>query len=433
MGGMAAERYYFLRASTFFLGFGIAISISGADLVLQKVPPLTVAQAPNYPQNLARVDLGAQIESDVPDDASSSVPFLSGDPASVYGLRTGTTRLLISLAQIENIDSIAFLNSEAKGTVTIAMSSAKLSPEGPQWHDAGQEELSSGVISARIGPAEAKYLRLTFNVSSPGRIGCLGIYSAAPVSDFTMPRARKIAAASSADARAKANYNLADLHAKARTIFVSSGDDLKLAYNMIDGQPGTAYGFAANDAAPTAIIDLGHSVSVNRISTFSTPSSATVTFYLLGALPGNNTGNLESSLRIDPQTLAAFRTVGTGNDDGSGRVAVDFEETTGRYVMLVWTPSTRNANLSVAEVGVFGPASNARLLAANTIGNNPSDTSDSKTVHDSKDAKDFSKDFSKEIPGEGPAEEQAPGEGPAPELPRPPPFVFIPRVVPTSP
>src|SRR5438105_895559 len=425
MWGTAAKRHSFLRPFTFFLGLGIAISSSGADLVLQKVPPLTVAQAPNYPQNLARIDLGAQIESDVPSDASSSVPFLSGDPASVYALRTSTTRLLISLAKIENIDSVAFLNSEAKGTVAIALASAKLSPESPQWHEARQEELSSGLISARIGPAEAKYVRLTFNVSSPGRIGNLGVYSAGAVSDFTMPRTRKIAAGTSAEAMAKANYNLADLHAKARTIFVSSGDDLKLASNMIDGQPGTAYGFAASDAAPAAIIDLGHSVSVNRISTFSTPSSATVTFYLLGALPGNNTGNLESSLRIDPQTLATFRTVGTGNDDRSGRVAVDFEETTGRYVMLVWTPSWRNANFSVAEVAVFGPASNARLLAANTIGNNPSDTSDGKTVRDSKDAKDFSK----EIPGEGPAEEQ----GPALELPRPPPFVFIPRVVPTSP
>src|SRR6184192_4714796 len=194
MGGMAAKWHDFLRALTLFLGLGIGISASGADLVLQKVPPLTVAQAPNYPQNLALLDLGAQIESDVPDDASSSVPFLSGDPASVYGLRTGTTRLLISLAQVENIDSIAFLNSEAKGTVTIAISSAKLSPESPQWHDAGEEELSSGLISARIGPTEAKYIRLTFNVRTPGRIGSLGIYSAAPVSDFTMPRAQKIAA-----------------------------------------------------------------------------------------------------------------------------------------------------------------------------------------------------------------------------------------------
>src|SRR5438067_9297727 len=235
MGRMASKRHNFLRASL-LLGLGIGISASGADLVLQKVPPLTVAQAPIYPQNLARIDLGAQIESDLPTDASFSVPFLSGDPASVYALRTGTTRLLISLAKIENIDSVAFLNNEAKGTVTIATSSAKLSPESPQWHEARQEELSSGLISARIGPAEAKYVRLTFNVRTPGRIGSLGIYSAAPVSDFTMPRAQKIAANSASNAVPKANYNLADLHAKARTIFVSSGDDLKLAHKLIDVQ-----------------------------------------------------------------------------------------------------------------------------------------------------------------------------------------------------
>src|SRR5436853_1880564 len=391
MWGTAAKRHSFLRPFTFFLGLGIAISSSGADLVLQRVPPLTVAQAPNYPQNLARIDLGAQIESDVPSDASSSVPFLSGDPASVYALKTGTTRLLISLVKIENIDSIAFLNSEAKGTVTIALASAKLSPESPQWHEARQEELSSGLISASIGPAEAKYVRLTFNVRRPGRIGSLGIYSAAPVSDFTMPRAQKIAANSASNAVPKANYNLADLHAKARTIFVSSGDDLKLAHNMIDGQPGTAYAFAANDAAPAAIIDLGRSVPVNRVSTFSTSGSAVVTFYVLDALPADNTGNPASALRIDSQRLAAFKTVGASSDDGSGRVAVNFEETTGRYVMLVWTSSSQNTNFSVAEVAVFGPASNARLLAANTGRNNASDTLDGKTVRDSKDTKDFSK------------------------------------------
>jgi hypothetical protein len=426
MGGIAAKkRRSLLRALTFFLGLGIGLSTSSADLVLQKVPPLTVAQAPNYPQNLARFDLGAQIESDVDADVSSSVPFLSGDPASVYALRTGTTRLLIVLAKIENIDSVAFLNHEAKGTVKIALSSAKLSPDSPQWHDAGQEELSSGLISARIGPAEAKYVRLTFDVRIPGRIGNLGIYSAAAVSDFTMPRAQNI----SAEALAKANYNLADLHAKARTIFVSSGDDLRLAHNMIDGQPGTSYTFAANDAAPAAIIDLGRSAPMKRISTFSTPGSAAVRFYVLDTLPANDIGVPASALRIDPQTLAAFKIVRTGSDDGSGRAAVNFEETTGRYVLLAWTPSTQDANFSVAEVAVFGPASNARLLAANSSGNNASATSDDKRVRDFKDTKDFSK----EIPGEGPAEEQAPGEGPAPELPRPPPFVFIPKVVPTSP
>src|SRR5436305_14230935 len=113
MGGMAAKRRSFLRALTFLLGLGIGISASGADLVLQKVPPLTVAQAPNYPQNLARVDLGAQIESDVLDDASSSVPFLSGGPVSVSGLRSGHSNLLSSLAHISTFPSIAFLLSGA--------------------------------------------------------------------------------------------------------------------------------------------------------------------------------------------------------------------------------------------------------------------------------------------------------------------------------
>src|SRR5437868_13796882 len=106
-----------------------------------------------------------------------------------------------------------------------------------------------------------------------------------------MPRTRKIAAGTSAEAVAKANYNLADLHAKARIIFVSSGDDLKLAHNMIDGQAGTAYAFAANDAAPAAIIDLGRSVSVSRISTFSPPGSAAVTFYVFVHLPSDISDN----------------------------------------------------------------------------------------------------------------------------------------------
>jgi len=63
---------------------------------------------------LGRLDLGAQIESDLPADASSSFHFLSGDPAR-YSLGTGTTRLLISLAKSKNIDSVAFLNSEGRG------------------------------------------------------------------------------------------------------------------------------------------------------------------------------------------------------------------------------------------------------------------------------------------------------------------------------
>ena len=193
---------------------------------------------------------------------------------------------------------------------------------------------------------------------------------------------------------------------------------------MIDGQAGSAYAFAANDTTPAAIIDLGRVLPIKRISTFSTSGSAAATFYVFDTLPGDNGANPPETLRVEPQLLAGFRTVGAGADDGIGRVAVDFQETSARYVMVAWTPSGPTPNFSVAEVAVLGPVTSSTLLALNRN----SERADHKNVRDSKDAKDFSKEF----PGEAPGEEQPPAEGPPPALPRPPPFVFIPKVTPTS-
>src|SRR5439155_17050348 len=107
--GSIGPRRAFLGSLTLVLGFGIGISVGRAELVLQKVPPLNVDQAPNYPQNLARIDEGAQIETDPKSEVSAW--FLSGDPAATYPLKNGLTTLLLSLGRIENIDSVAFLNT----------------------------------------------------------------------------------------------------------------------------------------------------------------------------------------------------------------------------------------------------------------------------------------------------------------------------------
>jgi hypothetical protein len=402
------------------LSFGAGIAGSNAGLVLQKVPSITAAEAPRYPENLAHLELGARIESNPNADQSSVL--LAGDPTSFCSLQEGITALLISLPEIESIDSVAFLNAGMNGSVAIATASAKLPAGSPQWHDSQARDVSNGLMTSTIGPIEAKYIRLIFDVRTAGRVGNLGVYSAAPVSDFTMPRTRKIAADETAGDAPKINF--ADLHERARIIFVSSGRELRLANNMIDGQAGSAYAFAANDIAPATIIDLGRVLPIKRVSTFSNAGPASATFYVFDTLPGGNAANLPETLRVDSQLLAGLRDVGTVNDDGTGRIAVDFQETSARYVMIAWTPSGSTSNFSVAEVAVLGPATGPTLLALNRI----SDGSDHKNVRDFKDIKDF-----KEIPGEAPEEEQPPAEGPPPSLPRTPPFVFIPRVIPTSP
>jgi hypothetical protein len=424
------------------LALSLVSSVPAAELVMQKVPPLTVEQAPRYPQNLARFDLGAAVEAEPAAKGSAALALLSNDAKAGFPVGGGKTTLLISLPKIEQVETIAFLNAGAKGSVEIATSSAKLPANSPQWREIARQELSENVISAKVGPGDAKYIRLTFNTTNPGRIAALGVYATPALSDFTMPRSRKIAGGATASSFALVNYNVTDLHTKARALYVSSGEETKLANNMIDDQPTTSYSFSADDRAPATIIDLGRSMPLRRISTLARPSAGTVTFYVLEAVPvggtpspaevnvggapnpsaviaGSPAENAPSTLRLDDGMLAGLKSVGSAADDGSGRVAVDFSETNGRYVMVRWS-GVSEGNFTVAEIAAYGRGTESTLLAANR--------------RDGKDSKDFkeARDF-KDVPAEGPAEEQPPAEGPPPGLPQPPPFVFIPEVVPTSP
>lgn len=441
-----ASRSRALCALTSIL-LGSAPGVIAAEVVLHKVPALTVEQAPAYPENLARHHLGAQVEvtphaNATGEQKAAESTLLSGDPAASYGLPAGTTTMLVSLAKIENVESISFLNKGAKGQVTIATSNAKLAADSPQWHSALTQEISDAV-QAKVGPMEAKYVRLTFNVSEPGRIASLGIYSSPQVSDFTAPRSRKMASSKNGGSYGLVSYNYTDIHAKARALYVSSGSDVKQANNMIDDQPATAYSFAAEDGSPTTVIDLGERRTLRRLSAVYAPRAGSMQFYVLQSLPSVQASdvadNAPDTVRMDDATFASMSPIGSATDDGSqGRASVDFPETAGRYVMVRWTAATQqDSPFTLAEIAAIGGADANRTLLAQNIETASAETesadtaaSDGKTMLDGKTMID-----AKDMPGEGPAEEapQSPGEGPPPSLPQPPPFTFVPVLVPASP
>ncbi|MGZ5538499.1 MAG: hypothetical protein ACXWG0_08225 [Chthoniobacterales bacterium] len=426
----------FAASSILILGTSGALA---ADVRLQKVPPLAVEQAPAYPENLARYHLGAdvqtapqshpianlQLSTNSDDRNVAEAALLCGDPTVGYPLSVGKTIVLVSLPKIENVGRLAFLNEGTAGNVTVATSNAKLPETSPQWHTIVQEELSSQGLQATIGPSEAKYIRLTFNVTEPGRIAGFGVYSAGQISDFTAPRARKVAVQDKSDTFALISYSLADIHAKARALYVSSGSEPRQANNMIDDQPATSYNFAAADGSPTAVFDLGKPSTVRRLSAVYSPCAGKMDFYVLQSLPGNAAGSTVTPENIDlnDAAFASFHPVGSVSDDGTrGRAAVDFPATTGRYVLMRWTPaSQQNSAFTVAEVAAFGVGGASALLAANTDyeaarGDNK-DSGDNKTVAEAKD-----------IPAEGP-----PAEIPPPPPPPPPPGTINTHMVPTSP
>ena len=159
-------------------------------------------------------------------------------------------------------------------------------------------------------------------------------------------------------------------------------------------------------------------------------------FYMMQSLPKTN-GAAPQALTLDEATLDSMEPVASFEDDGTqGRASVQFPETTGRYLMVRWTPAAQaDTSFTLAEVAALGGAQGTTLLAANTAVNAAETTdeadstaqaSDGKTMLDGKTVID-----AKDMPGEGPAEEpQSPGEGPAPSLPQPPPFTFVPVLLP---
>ncbi|PZR75212.1 MAG: hypothetical protein DLM73_05855 [Chthoniobacterales bacterium] len=223
------------------------------------------------------------------------------------------------------------------------------------------------------------------------------------------------------------NYNLRDARTKAHALYVSSGSDLKLANNMIDDKAATSFGFAAEDNSPTAVIDLGKTSTLRRISAIYSARAGAVDFYVMQSLPGIDGQNSPDSLKIDSNAFAKMKPVGSAVDDGTqGRASIDFPATTGRYIMLRWSPASHaDSAFTVAEVAAFSPTQGNLLASNRNFSSNPT-TSDGKDIADSKDVSD-----SKDVPEYAP-ENPPPAEGPPPTLPNPPPFTFIPQLLPNS-
>ncbi len=436
----------------------VASPVLASVLVLQKAPPLTAERVPLYPENLARYHFGADVKampqsnpiatlrlsSNGEDRNTAEAALLCDDPTTGYRLPAGLSTILVSLPNIENIESISFVNDDAQGEFAIAISNADVPGTSPEWHIVQKKPIPRGAFKAKIGPGEAKYVKLTFNVTHPGRVAAFGVYATPAVSDFTMPRPRKVSFTDNSSSFALINFNFTDLHAQARGLYASSGE-LKELNNLIDDQAATSYRFAPGDATPIVVIDLGRERVLSRLCAVYASQPGSVEFYVLRNLPASlpndaavapqsnvqkisntsQTADLPTSLTISEKEFAGLKPVGSVANTNEGRASVNFPETAGRYVMLKWHPATTQGQpFSIAQVAAFGVSKHG----SSGQGGEANHRTDGKEWMDGKNILD-----NKEIPAEGPGEAQAPAEGPPPGLPPVPPFTFIPQVPPTSP
>ena len=313
----------------------------------------------NPAKNLARMNCGATIDLIGPDGRivavtnknSSASALLLDDDTLNYPLPEGDTTFVVSFPRIATLDRFTFVNENAAavGEMKVAVSNYRLSAQSPKWNEVTGSTSFTGkrLFDLSLLGTEARFVRLSFHVTREGTIAGLGLYGAQSLQKFAARQRGVVRVTNIAATRRledMLNFNFANLYARARIVFVSSGME-EYAKRMIDDNVVTAFQFAPADPHPTVIVELADRERLHRVSAVYKMEKGRLDVFLL------------QDLGTDPGDLSGATPVASVTDtDGGGKAALDFDPHGAHYVALRWTPADAKGphGFEVAEVSAFG-------------------------------------------------------------------------------
>ncbi|MDD5261001.1 MAG: hypothetical protein PHD76_04050 [Methylacidiphilales bacterium] len=350
--------------------------------VLKKTPDLNEIKRATYPLNLARINLGAHIKSDRPTQATQKIvddekdesrsntgmTLISDDQSISTPLLSGKTSYIISLPQTYPLDFFNFQNYKCAGKFSVFLSKNDLDFNSPDWRPAGQiiTFAKDHAYECHFTMADARYVKVTFDVSIPGEIRAFGLFGTAK--NYGL-RGKPEVVDAQQPVEQIVNYSYSALYtAKSSVAYVSStgpGNKLSDANYMIDNNISTSYSFAPDDPHPCLILDLSSTTPLRRISGTFTSPPGDLNIYLLYRLPGEDSSDVAGflpygsssgtsglpiflaqirlsappSLTIPPaffDKTKPYRTIEMSG--GPRRMAVNFDMTPVRYIMFRFIP-----------------------------------------------------------------------------------------------
>lgn len=337
------------------LFFGLTLGpVSGS-------PATSTEEVNNSAKNLARMNAGAKIECITPDGREaviattteqnrSAAALIMDDDTLSCPLQEGQTTFIITLPSTLLVDRFTFLNenASARGELKIAVSNCQLPASSSKWVevDGRIPFTNKRLFNVSIVGVEARYVKLSFEVEKGGRIASLGLYGGETLQRFAQRQQNVISGmilGRTDRLEDRLNFNFANLYAKARVAYVSSGS-VQLARRMIDDDIETGFSFAESDPRPTAIFELAAEQRLHRVTARYEMAGGGMDVYLLKDLPANG-----SDLGAE-QPVAAAKNFGA-----SGKAAIDFDPQGARYVALRLTPGEPGDRPPVVtEVDAFG-------------------------------------------------------------------------------
>jgi hypothetical protein len=243
--------------------------------------------------------------------------------------------------------------------MTVAVSNYRLPANSPKWIEVTERTSFTGkrLFDLSLLGTEARYVKLSFHVTKGGLIAGLGLYGEKSLRKFGDRQRSGTRITNSAATRRledMLNFNFANLYARARIVFISSGPQ-EYANRMIDDDVITSFQFAPADRQPTVIVELAERERLHRVSAVYKMEKGRLDVFLLQKF-GSNAGDLSSAEPIASVT----------DTDGGGKASLDFDTQGARYVALRWTPADATAphGFEVAEVSAFGEMPLSMLTTA---------------------------------------------------------------------
>ena len=335
----------------------------------------------SYSKNLARHHMGASLSLtgqasngavllslDDVDQNRSADSLLVEDPTIGFPLQAGESSVVIQLPEIEILQSLAFANEGGAGRVSVSTAITRNAVEEGRWQDASfaafDEEKRS--VSVELSGIDAKYVRITWNTSAPGRIHNFGIFGEPRADEFEIKKVGgEHVAFDNQDLVASVDYNLLSVYSGSRIAYVSSGTGDATA--LVDGDSSTSYSFNSSDEFPTVVVELGSDVPVSRATALYDQKAAKLAVYALGNLPESTDWVGRTSFEED--VLEDFTPVGLAADnDAIGRLAVDFAAATSRFVVFQFAPaSPEGEDFSVVDLAAFSDEVGPGHLVARSV------------------------------------------------------------------
>src|SRR4051812_24387455 len=315
--------------------------------------------ASNPAKNLARMNCGATIDLVGSDGRLVTLTNKEAGPGTLlldddtlnYPLPEGDTTFLLSFPRTSALDRFTFVNENAAaaGELRIAVSNYRLPAKSSKWIEVDSSVAFTGkrLVDLSMLGTEARYVKVSFHVTKTGTIAGLGVYGAQSLQKFAARQHGVVRVTNSAATRRledMLNFNFANLYARARVVFVSSGME-ESSRRMIDDDVITAFQFAPADPHPTVIVELAEHERIHRVSTVYKMEKGRLDVFLL------------NDLVADPGDLNGTTPIASVADTSAdGKAAVDFDPHGARYIALRWTPVDGKAphGFEVAELYAFG-------------------------------------------------------------------------------